>query len=105
MARELDSRALQADSTQTTLCTYLSAILLLGLVTTPSSVGGGPTPSQDWGSLPSAPRRVASYGLRRICAVDEEEQAMQTELEQVKDHYACTDDYCQERLTFIKATM
>jgi divalent metal cation (Fe/Co/Zn/Cd) transporter len=33
VARELDSRALQADSTQTTLCTYLSAILLFGLVT------------------------------------------------------------------------
>jgi divalent metal cation (Fe/Co/Zn/Cd) transporter len=33
VARELDSRALQADSTQTTLCTYLSAILLVGLVT------------------------------------------------------------------------
>ena len=32
-ARELDSRALQADSTQTTLCTYLSAFLLFGLVT------------------------------------------------------------------------
>jgi divalent metal cation (Fe/Co/Zn/Cd) transporter len=33
VARELDSRALHADSTQTTLCTYLSAILLFGLVT------------------------------------------------------------------------
>ncbi len=33
VAGELDSRALQADSTQTTLCTYLSAILLFGLVT------------------------------------------------------------------------
>lgn len=33
VARELDSRALQADSTQTTLCTYLSAFLLFGLVT------------------------------------------------------------------------
>lgn len=33
IARELDSRALQADSMQTTLCTYLSAFLLLGLVT------------------------------------------------------------------------
>jgi divalent metal cation (Fe/Co/Zn/Cd) transporter len=33
IAKELDSRALQADSTQTTLCTYLSAILLFGLVT------------------------------------------------------------------------
>lgn len=32
VAKELDSRALQADSTQTTLCTYLSAILLFGLV-------------------------------------------------------------------------
>lgn len=27
IARELNSRALQADSTQTTLCTYLSAFL------------------------------------------------------------------------------
>ena len=33
IARELDSRALQADSKQTTLCTYLSAFLLVGLVT------------------------------------------------------------------------
>jgi divalent metal cation (Fe/Co/Zn/Cd) transporter len=33
VARELDSRALQADSTQTSLCTYLSAFLLVGLVT------------------------------------------------------------------------
>lgn len=31
-ARALDSRALQADSIQTTLCTYLSALLLVGLV-------------------------------------------------------------------------
>jgi len=33
VARELDSRALQADSTQTSICTYLSAFLLIGLVT------------------------------------------------------------------------
>jgi divalent metal cation (Fe/Co/Zn/Cd) transporter len=33
VARELDSRALQADSTQTSLCTWLSAFLLVGLVT------------------------------------------------------------------------
>jgi divalent metal cation (Fe/Co/Zn/Cd) transporter len=33
VARKLDSRALQADSTQTSLCTYLSAFLLFGLVT------------------------------------------------------------------------
>jgi divalent metal cation (Fe/Co/Zn/Cd) transporter len=33
VARELDSRALQADSTQTSFCTYLSAFLLIGLVT------------------------------------------------------------------------
>jgi divalent metal cation (Fe/Co/Zn/Cd) transporter len=33
IARELDSRALQADSTQTSICTYLSAFLLIGLVT------------------------------------------------------------------------
>ena len=31
-ARALDSRALQADSTQTTICTYLSAFLLMGLL-------------------------------------------------------------------------
>jgi divalent metal cation (Fe/Co/Zn/Cd) transporter len=32
MARLLNSRALQADAAQTTLCTYLSAFLLVGLV-------------------------------------------------------------------------
>lgn len=32
VANELDSRALQADSHQTVLCTYLSAILLFGLI-------------------------------------------------------------------------
>lgn len=31
-ARDLDSRSLEADSTQTTLCTYLSAVLLTGLI-------------------------------------------------------------------------
>ncbi len=33
VARSLDSRALQADSTQPTLRTYLSAFLLVGLAT------------------------------------------------------------------------
>lgn len=32
VARALGSRALEADSTQTNLCTYLSAVLLVGLV-------------------------------------------------------------------------
>ncbi len=32
VARELDSRALQADSSQTMFCTYLSGILLFGLL-------------------------------------------------------------------------
>jgi divalent metal cation (Fe/Co/Zn/Cd) transporter len=32
-AHELDSRALQADSTQTSLCSYRSAFLLVGLLT------------------------------------------------------------------------
>jgi divalent metal cation (Fe/Co/Zn/Cd) transporter len=32
VARALDSRALQADATQTDLCAYLSAIVLVGLV-------------------------------------------------------------------------
>ncbi len=31
-ARELDSRAMHADSSQTSLCTYISVVLLLGLV-------------------------------------------------------------------------
>lgn len=31
VARELDSRSLQADAKQTTLCTYISAFLLIGL--------------------------------------------------------------------------
>jgi divalent metal cation (Fe/Co/Zn/Cd) transporter len=31
VARTLDSRSLQADSKQTILCTYLSAVLLAGL--------------------------------------------------------------------------
>jgi divalent metal cation (Fe/Co/Zn/Cd) transporter len=38
VARQLDSRALQADSTQTTLCTYLSGFLLVGLAA--NAVGG-----------------------------------------------------------------
>lgn len=32
VARQLDSRAMQADSTQTSLCTYISGFLLVGLV-------------------------------------------------------------------------
>lgn len=32
-ARDLDSRALEGDSAQTMLCTYMSAVLLFGLVT------------------------------------------------------------------------
>lgn len=32
VARELDSRSLQADAKQTTLCTYISAFLLIGLL-------------------------------------------------------------------------
>ncbi|MDQ4143708.1 MAG: cation transporter [Actinomycetota bacterium] len=38
VARELDSRSLQADARQTTLCTYISAFLLAGLVA--NSVAG-----------------------------------------------------------------
>lgn len=32
LAQQLDSRALAADSTQTTVCTYLSGLLLVGLI-------------------------------------------------------------------------
>ncbi len=44
VAAGIGSRALNADATQTALCTWLSAILLAGLASTRSSAGGGPIP-------------------------------------------------------------
>ena len=41
--RELGSASAVADSKQTLLCTYLSAILLVGLLLSSLSAGPGPT--------------------------------------------------------------
>ena len=46
--RELGSRSAVADSKQTLLCTYLSAVLLVGLGSTACSAGRGPTRSPRW---------------------------------------------------------
>ncbi len=43
--RELGSASAVADSKQTLICTYLSAVLLVGLVLNSTLAGGGPTPS------------------------------------------------------------
>jgi divalent metal cation (Fe/Co/Zn/Cd) transporter len=56
VARELDSRALQADSTQTSLCTYLSAILLVGL--TANSAFGW------WWADPLAGLAIAAFAAK-----------------------------------------
>ena len=44
--REVGSATAVADSKQTLVCTYLSAAVLIGLVLTAHSAGGGLTPSQ-----------------------------------------------------------
>jgi divalent metal cation (Fe/Co/Zn/Cd) transporter len=56
VARELDSRALQADSTQTSICTYLSAFLLIGLVT--NSLFGW------WWADPAAGLAIAAFAAK-----------------------------------------
>jgi divalent metal cation (Fe/Co/Zn/Cd) transporter len=56
VARELDSRALQADSTQTSLCTWLSAFLLVGLVTN-AALGW-------WWADPLAGLAIAAFAAR-----------------------------------------
>ncbi|MGH2819369.1 MAG: cation transporter [Actinomycetota bacterium] len=55
-ARALDSRSLQADSRQTTLCTYLSAVLLVGLVA--NSLLGW------WWADPAAGLAIAAFAAR-----------------------------------------
>lgn len=56
VARQLDSRALQADSTQTSLCTYLSAFLLVGLVVN-ASLGW-------WWADPVAGLAIAAFAAK-----------------------------------------
>ena len=56
VARQLDSRALQADGTQTTLCTYLSAFLLVGLVAN-AALGW-------WWADPAAGLAIAAFAAR-----------------------------------------
>lgn len=55
-ARELDSRSLEGDSAQTMLCTYMSAILLVGLVA--NSVAGW------WWADPVAALVIAGLAAR-----------------------------------------
>ena len=55
-ARELDSRSLEGDSAQTMLCTYMSAILLVGLVA--NSVAGW------WWADPRAALVIAGLAAR-----------------------------------------
>jgi divalent metal cation (Fe/Co/Zn/Cd) transporter len=56
VASDLDSRALQADSIQTSLCTYLSGILLVGLVA--NSLFGW------WWADPVAALGIAAFAAR-----------------------------------------
>lgn len=56
VARRLDSRALQADSAQTTLCAYLSAVVLAGLAA--NAVAGW------WWADPVAGLVVAAFAAR-----------------------------------------
>lgn len=56
VARALDSRALQADSTQTSVCTYLSAFLLVGLVAN-SALGW-------WWADPLAGLAIAAFAAK-----------------------------------------
>ena len=65
--RELGSATAVADSKQTLLCTYLSAAVLAGLVLTPLSDGGGPTPSRAWCWPRSQSTKGATPGAE-ICA-------------------------------------
>ena len=55
-ARELDSRSLQADAKQTTLCTYISAFLLIGLLA--NSLFGW------WWADPVAGLAIATLAIR-----------------------------------------
>jgi len=55
-ARDLDSRSLEADSTQTTLCTYLSAVLLGGLVAN-ATLGW-------WWADPAAGLAIAAFAAK-----------------------------------------
>ena len=48
VAARLKSRALHADSRQTDICSYLSAILLLGLGANALVAGGGPIQWPDY---------------------------------------------------------
>ena len=60
--RELGSLTAVADSKQTLLCTYLSAVLLADWPSTVCSDGRGPIRSPDWSSPPSHSRRAVTHG-------------------------------------------
>lgn len=68
VARSLDSRALQADSTQTTLCTISPLSCWLAWRLMPYSAGGGLTPWRESPSPFSPLRRAESYGRPKTFA-------------------------------------
>ena len=60
--RQLGSNAVVADGTQALLCTYLSAVLLCGLILNANWAGPGPTRSRGSPSPQSRSRRVSERG-------------------------------------------
>lgn len=60
MAKVIDSRALDADSHQTSLCTFISAVLLVGLAANAWLGWWWADPVAAWGSPPSRRRRATS---------------------------------------------
>ncbi len=60
--REFGSASAVADSKQTLLCTYLSAVLLAGLVANATWAGGGPIRLQRWSLLSWRSRKAGRLG-------------------------------------------
>jgi hypothetical protein len=68
-ARDLDSRPMHADSSQTSRCTYISGVLLLGLVANALFGWWWPIPSPVCASRRSPLRRDTNCGLPRTSAL------------------------------------
>jgi len=65
VARRINSRALQADSRQTDICAYLSAILIGGLVLNAMLSWGGLIPWLPWQWCPLLLRKVLRHCAAR----------------------------------------
>lgn len=66
--RQLGSASAVADSKQTLLCSYLSGVLLVGLLLNACSAGRGPTLSWRWSSRRSRSRKAARPGAATAAA-------------------------------------